>query len=501
MMKLKSNCTVEKANVFIKENQNAVNMKYRQNYHLMPPIGWMNDPNGFSYNKNRYHLFYQYYPYKAKWNSMHWGHATTTDFISWKTEEVALSPDQSYDSFGCFSGTAMDFEGKLYLMYTAVQMKGIGFKQQQALAVSDDGIHFEKFKNNPVIPTSALPENISPNDFRDPRIWRKNDRFYSAIAAKDKKIGGRMLLFEAIDLEHWKYKCDLIQPDKEFGAMWECPDIFELEGKYAVLMSAINLPRKGYDYWNKNSSVYALGSIDNTGESLSDYQFHEIDYGFDFYAPQTVKASDGRRIMTAWMQAWEDSIPTQKLKHGWAGTMILPRELSIEGGLLIQKPVHEIENYRADQVSYENVAIDEKELCLDKVNGKSIELELEADLKGAEAFTVNLFQSKEYKTVVSYDKNKEELTFDRSNSGIRIKHKKFDKPDYRTLSLKLEDDDRLHLRIFIDVSSAEIFAQQGAKVITSRVYPLSGDYGVSFAAKGKVNINQLNKWILDLRKD
>ncbi|HWT73441.1 MAG TPA: glycoside hydrolase family 32 protein [Mobilitalea sp.] len=487
---------IEKANQFIKANQERVNPRYRQTYHLMPPIGWMNDPNGFSLYNNRYHLFYQYYPYKESWNSMHWGHTTTTDFVTWQNEDVALAPDQPYDAAGCFSGSAIEYNGKLYIMYTSVHKDGEQNIQEQALAVSEDGIHFTKSERNPVIPSSALPKSICPGDFRDPKLFRLNDRFYSAVVARDEMLGGRMLLFESFDLEHWSYKCDYIQPKQGFGTMWECPDIFEIDDRYAVLMSVIYLPREGYHYWNKQSTVYALGRLDDKGESLTDYQFHEIDCGFDFYAPQTVQASDGRRIMTAWMQAWEDSIPTEDLQHGWAGSMILPRELTVENGLLVQQPVREIENYRVDKVSYEQVDIVEEEVHLHKINGSSIEIELEADLTSADSFTVNLFETKDNKIVITYDKKQEELTFDRSHSGIKISPKNFRKPDFRTLPVKL-DQNKLQLRIFVDTCSVEVFVQKGSIVITSRVYPLGDEYEVGFSAKGKAIINKISKWELN----
>ncbi len=107
------------ANCYIEANKDTVGQKYRMTYHLMPEIGWCNDPNGFTYYNGQIHQFYQYNPYSASWDTMHWGHATSTDFVKWEYQEVALAPDESYDEgAGCFSGSAIEIDGKLYLMYT-----------------------------------------------------------------------------------------------------------------------------------------------------------------------------------------------------------------------------------------------------------------------------------------------------------------------------------------------------------------------------------------------
>ena len=94
----------------------------RPAFHATPTIGWMNDPNGFSFYKGECHLFYQYHPYSNEWGSMHWGHLKTRDFLRWERLPAALAPDQDYDSAGCFSGGAVELDdGRQLLMYTGVQ--------------------------------------------------------------------------------------------------------------------------------------------------------------------------------------------------------------------------------------------------------------------------------------------------------------------------------------------------------------------------------------------
>lgn len=485
---------IQKANDYIKKNKDSINKEYRLNYHFMTPLGWMNDPNGFSKFRDKYHLFYQFYPYETKWMPVYWGHTVTEDFIRWEQEEVALAPDRAYDNKGCFSGTALEYEGRQYLMYTAVS-EGADKKlyQQQALAVSEDGIHFEKAEGNPVIPSGLLPETIDKNDFRDPKIWQEKGTFYCAAVARDEKLGGRLLLYRSKDLREWELEGDYIPPEPSLGTMWECPDIFDLDGKRIVIMSIIDLKAEGHKYWNKQACLYFTGTEKTGSQGLFEVTWDELDYGFDFYAPQTLLAEDGRRIMIAWMQAWEDKIPTSELGHGWAGAMTLPRELSLEKGILVQRPVREIENYRQGEVHYKDIVLSEKAEALEEVKGSSLELILEINFAEAKGLTIDLFEDGEEKAVLSYDKEKEELTFDRGLSGRTIESVGYSKESYRTAHVALLDN-ILKLRIFIDKCSAEIFAQDGLCTMTNHVYPKGKNYGIRFSSKGRAVIENLWKW-------
>ena len=97
------------------ETMTVNNDRYRLGYHVMAKAGWINDPNGFSYFKGYYHIFYQYYPYGSDWGPMHWGHARSKDLVHWETLPIALEPTIED---GCFSGSAVEYDGKLWLIYT-----------------------------------------------------------------------------------------------------------------------------------------------------------------------------------------------------------------------------------------------------------------------------------------------------------------------------------------------------------------------------------------------
>ena len=122
---------IERAQQEINGKKDKVkNGKMRQHYHFMAQTGWLNDPNGLIYFQGKYHFFYQYNPYHGFWEWMHWGHAVSEDMLHWEYLPLALAPSESYDDHlrgGCFSGSAVEMDGKLYLVFTAATNEGRGF--------------------------------------------------------------------------------------------------------------------------------------------------------------------------------------------------------------------------------------------------------------------------------------------------------------------------------------------------------------------------------------
>ena len=136
-------------------------------FHITGEVGWINDPNGLIYFNGQYHAFYQHYPNDTKWGPMHWGHVVSDDLTNWKYLPIALAPGDECDKNGCFSGSAIVYGGKLWLMYTGFveNQGGESIRQLQCLAESDDGITFKK--HGIVIGENHLPEGYAPCDFRD----------------------------------------------------------------------------------------------------------------------------------------------------------------------------------------------------------------------------------------------------------------------------------------------------------------------------------------------
>ncbi|MBL0083657.1 MAG: glycoside hydrolase family 32 protein [Saprospiraceae bacterium] len=196
--------------------------KWRPAYHFTPDSMWMNDPNGLVYTDGIYHLFYQFYPDSNVWGPMHWGHATSTDLVSWEHQPIALYPD----SLGyIFSGSAVVDTGNtagfgknaMVAMFThhndKMEMAGSNVFQYQSLAYSTDGGKtFTKYAGNPVV------KNPGIRDFRDPKVswYAPGQHWVMVLAAYD-----RAKFYTSADLKNWTESGEFGLPGDE--RLWECP--------------------------------------------------------------------------------------------------------------------------------------------------------------------------------------------------------------------------------------------------------------------------------------
>jgi len=304
----------------------------RPAFHVTPTIGWMNDPNGFSLYKGEYHLFYQYHPYSNEWGPMHWGHVKSRDLIRWERLPAALAPDCGYDAAGCFSGGAVEMpDGRQMLMYTGVQRgrDADGFIrdiQTQCIAIGD-GVDYDKCELNPVLTGKDLPEGGSTVDFRDPKIWREEaGTYYAVIGNRAADGSGAILLYSSGDGRKWAFVRTLDACHNQYGKMWECPDFFPLDGKQVLLTSPQEMQPVGLEFHAGNGTLCLIGSYDPKGAGFIRQNAQAIDYGLDFYAPQTLLTSDGRRVMVAWMQNWATA-GAKPYHCRWFGQYKVPREL------------------------------------------------------------------------------------------------------------------------------------------------------------------------------
>jgi beta-fructofuranosidase len=483
--------SIERANRYIEENRAAVAPLYRNHYHAAPPIGWMNDPNGFIQYQGAYHLFYQFHPYDAKWGPMHWGHMKSTDLTHWEDLPVALAPDQAYDRFGCFSGSAIEKDGKLYLLYTGVteaDEAGIHY-QVQCLAVSEDGVHFEKVQHNPVIPAAALPEGASPIDFRDPKLLEHDGMFYAVIASKTEEGTGQVLLYESADLLDWRFSSVFLKGTKEQGIMWECPDFFTLDGKDCLIFSPMQWPEEGNDYQNLNASLLAIGKVDWATNQFHPESFQELDHGLDYYAPQSLQDEQGRRICIAWMQNWGRNFPTDELGHGWTGSMTIPRQLKLEDGKLKQYPIAASLTEGESPETIWDFYLEDGVAVLPGIEGERGLLQLKIDVSAVERMEIRLRENEQESTLVFYDRMMNELGIDRSKSGIWINGEEATPLSCRKVALPAIDQ-WLLLDIFLDSSSIEVFEGNGDAVLSTNVYPTEPASGISFRCSGKAVIEQ-----------
>lgn len=475
---------LDKARYFEKETVNNISDEERPSFHLSAPIGWINDPNGFSSFKGEYHLFYQYHPYDIKWGPMHWGHSKTKDFIKWEQLPTALAPDQEYDMGGCFSGSAVEDDGKHILMYTGVidkvQEDGSHLiRQTQCIAIGD-GLDYEKLDCNPVITSYAIPSGSSLEDFRDPKIWKDGDYFYAVIGSRHTDGSGQILLYKSQDLHGWSFVTVLDRSENELGRMWECPDFFNLDGSDIMIISPQEVKAEGLKFHNGHNTAYLIGQYDKENHKFDRQNYGTIDFGLDFYAPQTLETEDGRRIMIGWMQSWENNIVPNSFK--WCGMMSIPRETSVKDGHLIQNPIREIKNYYKNTIKYENQLI-QGEVNLDGISGREIDMTIEISGRDYEDFTISVAKNNEYKTLINFDPKRNIISFDRSYSS-----KLCDSLHKREMKVR-DQKGKIKLRLIIDKYSVEIFANEGEQVMTSTFYTTLDATDISFYTKGNATIN------------
>lgn len=437
-------------------------INYKPIYHFSIEQGWMNDPNGCIFANNEFHIFFQYNPYAAVPEKIHWGHITTIDFLHYKNLGIALEPNMPYENVGCWSGSSVLHNGHLFLLYTS---NGNGI-QQQSLAVSTNEAFskFEKYKENPVIRSHQLPKHSDILAFRDPYIFKEKNVYYALLGARDTRGYGKILLYKTLDLIKWNYAGVLFKSKlMGFPGIFECPSIKKISDKY-LLCASINFIRtKGHRYQNFASTVATIGDLDlNTGK-FKYSKFVELDNGFDYYAPQIISSSDDRIITISWMQMWERTFATAK--YNWVGSLSLPREITIKNKAIYQFPVKEILDQETTVQRIER--IDKKGII---------------NLSPSCHLSFDLYPNNRKASFVLFDRAKivvdvanSLIVFDRSNFKTKIKSLNKYEEQCQTRYLDYKIKKKIHFDIFLDVSSIEIFIDEGKKVMTGLVYPKQKD--------------------------
>ncbi|MCI8646100.1 MAG: glycoside hydrolase family 32 protein [Firmicutes bacterium] len=478
---------LEKARQYEKENH--VLAEERPAFHAAPPVGWMNDPNGFSVYQDTIHLFYQYYPYGTEWGPMYWGHLKTKDMIRWEDCPAALAPDEDYDKDGCFSGSAVETEAGHVLIYTGVSKDETGLHtiQGQCIAVGD-GTNYKKIAENPVITGDMLPWGFSRAHFRDPKVWKCGDTYHMAVGSCDEEGNGQIVLFSGKDVTHWQYEGVLAHNGGTLGRMWECPDFFELDGTYVLICSPQDMKAAGYEFHNGHNSLYFLGSYDKEEKRFLKGAPRSLDYGLDFYAAHTTCLPDGRRILIGWMQSWDSNFipPEQK----WKGMITLPRELSVRDGALIQKPIRELEQYRRNKITYQNKTV-AGETHFEGICGRLLDLTVEISSGTFDEFSIDLAKDEEHYTRFLINRKKGLLEIDRTYSGM-IR----DVVCIRRAELP-EAGKGLKLRFIMDCSSIELFINEGEKVLSTVIYTPLSAREIAFICDGSAVV-QLEQYDIEL---
>ena len=460
---------------------------HRPAYHFTAPANWLNDPNGLIQWRGRYHLFYQHNPERPWWGLMHWGHAVSDDLVHWEHLPIALTPTPGGpDQDGCFSGCAVVHNGVPTFIYTGVKGKA----QLPCLATSDDDdlITWTKYSGNPVI--AAPPDDVDVVFFRDHSVWQEGGAWYQVVGSGIADQGGTALLYRSEDLVQWTYLHPLLVGDKErrepfwTGDGWECPDFFALGDRHTLIISV----------WNGGTHFPAYFVGRYTDQRLTLETEGVLDAGGHFYAPQSFTDDGGRRIMFGWLR--EARSQDQQGEAGWSGAMSLPRQLSLgPDGDLAVIPAPEIEVLRGSprEVGEQHVSPGSP-VRLDGIEGDCLELDVTFDGGDATSFGLNVRCSPdgEEQTSISYDPARGLLTVD----GTRSSRNPGARGDVRSAQLT-RTDEPLRLRVFLDRSVLEIFANDRV-CITERLYPERADsVGIElFAVGGSATLRHITAWEL-----
>ncbi|MDI7860377.1 glycoside hydrolase family 32 protein [Rhizobiaceae bacterium n13] len=424
-------------------------------YHFRPPFGWMNDPNGFGRFGGRPHLFYQHYSHGRIWNTMHWGHAISSDYLRWRhlpvflfpSEELTARPDRRG---GAFSGSAISLvDGPgIRVFFTEQVPERVPEAQIQLTAVSADLITAGQAEV--LLPRRPDGENLS-QDFRDPYVFRGPDGLWKMLLGSNSTEGGVVLLYETADPSAaggWTYVGKLLVAQMDGTTAAECPCLLPLDGpandpatRWVLIWGMMHSQDEATG--RRNLTLARVGWFD--GKTFSSETQQELDFGTDNYAFQAFVDGD-KAIGIGWLANWSDTGPT----IDFPTAMTLPRQLVLANGFLHTPPIGTAESLRSRILDRTRLAA-----------GQGVELgtgavEILIDFKDTgTAFRLEL------------DHPGIELSVSQEDAGLRIG---YDRPGVAQQPVYIARGARARkVRIFLDYGSIEVFADDGRWTGTKRI--------------------------------
>ena len=452
---------------------------WTQHFHLMPREGWLNDPNGLCQKDGVFHAYFQNSPQEVEGGLKHWAHATSRDLVRWESDGVVLSPDTPFDAQGVYSGSALVRDGRIWAFYTGnvkhpsadPQCDYVleGRDSNVMLATSEDGSVFGP--KQLLLTPDSYPAHLTRH-VRDPKVipnpQADGPAYLMLLGARAKGPDrsqdiGEVLVYGSDDLVSWHLVNQIVSQEPQ-GYMWECPDYLGLGATRATCaenhhpqaspLNLLSLNPQGLEGPEAGANVYPSGYVTFEGSLLGSYelgQFTLWDAGFDFYAPQTFVAQDGRRILMGWM-----GMPDCPKHHnptvaaGWQHCFTVPREVVTDGRQVFQRPVRELYDFRRSLWQGEG-SLEVRGLPLFDLTITHI-ADSQCAVTVADGLDISYDQTS-HEIVVSFrDRSAESLGGGR---GER----------------RLAAPSLASLRILGDASSVEVFCNGGAQVLSTRYYP------------------------------
>lgn len=445
------------AKTLLKLQTQAGKSPYQLHYHIRPKSGLLNDPNGFSYFNNEWHVFYQSYPFGPVHGLKSWDHCVSQDLVHWNDLGTAIYPDTDLDSHGAYSGSAKVIDDKLFLMYTGNARDAEWIRHPHQM-----GAFMDKSNNIEKLPTSLIEQPQHTTDhFRDPQILEHGGKYYCILGAQDKATKtGKIALFEADDVKGPWHDLGYVDfTTEEMGYMIECPNLVFIDEKPVLIFCPQGLDKSIVKYENIYPNMVLVGDKFDFKSAQFDSKnsIKNLDDGFDVYATQPFNAPDGKVYALSWVGLPDLTYPTDI--ENWSGCYSQVKELSLKDGQLIQKPVSAIKDLRQEEVPFTGKleTKNQYELKLKVAENQKTTLHIAANEENGESLKLHI------------DTAKGELILDRENSGFTVNEK------YGTKrAIKLLENSALDLDIFVDHSLIEIFINGGEHVLTARFFPKEG---------------------------
>ena len=454
---------------------------HRPKYHFVCPEGIAKpfDPNGAIFWKGKYHLMYI-----VQDDGSCWGHASSVDLLHWRIHPLALRPGNG-DSAIASGGAFVNKAGKPTIIY-----HGGGIGNSLAISKDDELIEWEKFASNPIVP---IPKEGDPDFGKysswDPHGWRESDTYYAIFG------GETPTLFKSTDLENWAFQGPFITDRKWLnGSDASCPDFFPLGDRHVFLFIS-----------HDQGTQYVIGQWKD--EKFYPEQHAMMTFsGGRFFAPETLLDDQGRRILWAWV-CEARKVDAQKAA-GWGGVMSMPRVLSLADDHTLRiEPIEEIKQLRMNQRKLANITLArDTEVPLSNISGDCLEIDLEIDPGTAAqvGLVVRRSPDAEEQTIVAYAPLEKHLILDVTKSTLNEDVCYGWPHPYRTRGddvrvqrapLELENGESLKLRVFLDSSILEVYAN-GRQCVTQRIYPTRSDaMGVTLFSKGGIaKVKTLHAW-------
>lgn len=435
-------------------------------FHVTSPAQWMNDPNGPIYHKGFYHLFYQLHPFSDGSGPKYWGHVRSRDLAKWEHLPIALAPSGDAGEAEIWSGCCViNGQGQPMAFYTSIApgRPAIDHAEQWAATGDDDLIAWQKSPANPVL-SESLHDETKIYDWRDPFVFRDGEKTFMVLGGSlNESKGGQAVvnIYEAgnTELTKWKYRGVLFHhPDPEARTS-ECPNFFRLGDDWVLFVSPYGKVQ------------YFVGDFDAKTCRFRPRTRGLLDHGRNFYAPNTMLISDGRRLVWGWVNGFPGG-------HGWNGCLTLPRQLSLSrAGELRQDPVPQLNKLRGKPVARRNVRLENESKMLTLPDTNSLEVEAEIDLQSASSLGLG---------IKSGNKAAQELV---NFNGLELRVL-----DAKAPLTLVKGDRKLKLRIFIDRSVLEIFANETV-CVTKTISPLEANASLEIRAEGgNANAKRIQAW-------